>query len=482
MAKNKQELENMTYGRPMPSSFDLEQGVIGAVLVDSFAEKMVRSLVSSKSFYNKNHQKIFQAIEHCSEVHGTVDLMLVTQYLNQKKDLEEVGGAFYLVELTNRVGSAANVEYHATLLKQLEIRRKLIETSFKTLNAAFDESNDVFSLIDNMQGEVMMDLSAKSTVKKIGEASDELFAEMKAYDGQVVIGMPSGIESIDTLTGGWKKGQLIILAARPSMGKTMVSVGMAYFAARFFGKKVLFFSCEQSTKQILTLIYAIESGIETEKIERGRLTEEEWAILYKTKKIVDQVPFFIDDTPNASLSKIKAETLKLKHLEGIDEVWIDYLQLVSHSVKNGSRTEVVSEISTSLKQLARFADLPVIALAQLSRKVEERADKRPIMADLKESGSIEQDADVVCFLYRPEYYQIERDKQGNCLKNVGEFIVKKNRGGKIGVETIKIDFTCGRTYGFDGQFQQWAGDYNHNLLKPRIKQEIDTSDIRELPF
>jgi len=472
------------FNQPMPSTLELEQTVLGTMLIDSHAHKVCINIIDRRSFYNDSNRKIFDVILDLNNQNSVVDLMTVTESLKCKDYLKDIGGPFFLVELTNKVASSANLEYHCRILKQYSIRRKVIESSYNIMKAAFNLSEDIFNTLNRSEKELFngLDQSYGKAVK-IGEIGDDLIDKITKLDGQVVIGVPTGIECVDKLLGGYQKGKLVILAARPSMGKTMVSLNFAYNACRYFGKKILYFSCEQDKESILCLLLAMETGIKTDKIMRGDLTDIEWELIYDAKKIIVELPFFIDDTPNPSFTRIKIQSSIIKSNHDIDEIFIDYLQLINHQTASNQRREAVGEISRGLKSLARSLDIPVIALSQLSRSVETRGgDKRPQLSDLKESGDIEQDADVVSFLYRPSYYGIDSDGKGNSLKNLLEFITRKNRGGKIGTEFLKIELDKARIFDYDDAiYPKFVTEYNMALIHP-TKNNKSLNKNLDLPF
>lgn len=440
-------LSNYVFGKVQPQAIPLEEAVLGALMLDREALPMVMDALRPESFYLEAHQHIYRAIIRLFERSNPVDLLTVTEELRSGGDLDKVGGPYYLVELSNRVASAANIEYHARIIAQKHIQRELISVSTKTIKNAYEDTTDVFDLLDEAEKglfaitqnnlsrsyESMGNLSSK-VLKMIEEVS-------KKADG--LTGVPTGFTELDRLTSGWQPSDLIIVAARPGMGKTSFVLAVALNAARDFNKGVALFSLEMASTQLVQRLISMEAEISGSKMRNGKLEDYEWQQLQSTVEKLNTVPIYIDDTPAINIFELRAKCRRLKQQHDIQLVVIDYLQLMTgggESTKNGNREQEISSISRALKSLAKELSVPVIALSQLSRAVETRGgSKRPQLSDLRESGAIEQDADIVSFIYRPEYYQILEDENGQSLKGVAEYIVAKHRNGAL--DTVKLKFT-----------------------------------------
>lgn len=440
-------LSNYVFGKVQPQAIPLEEAVLGALMLDRDALPMVMDALRPESFYLEAHQHIYRAIIRLFERSNPVDLLTVTEELRKGGDLDKVGGPYYLVELSNRVASAANIEYHARIIAQKHIQRELINVSTKTIKNAYEDTTDVFDLLDEAEKglfaitqnnlsrsyESMGALSSK-VLKLIEEVS-------KKEDG--LTGVPTGFTELDRLTSGWQSSDLIIVAARPGMGKTSFVLAVALNAARDFNKGVALFSLEMASTQLVQRLISMEAEISGSKMRNGKLEDYEWQQLQSTVEKLNSVPIYIDDTPAINIFELRAKCRRLKQQHDIQLVVIDYLQLMTgggESTKNGNREQEISSISRALKSLAKELSVPVIALSQLSRAVETRGgSKRPQLSDLRESGAIEQDADIVSFIYRPEYYQILEDENGQSLKGVAEYIIAKHRNGAL--DTVKLKFT-----------------------------------------
>ena len=455
-----------TLGKVQPQARALEEAVLGALMLDKDAVAIVIDILHSASFYEERHQKIFRAISMLFEQSSPIDLLTVTEQLKKNGELDLVGGPFYLVELTNRIASAANVEYHARIIAQKFIQRELIRVSTETINLAYEDTTDVFDLLDRSEqslfsitersmsrGVMGMSTLMNLALKQIEELS-------KKEDG--LTGVPSGFTALDRLTSGWQPSDLVILAARPGMGKTSLTLAITRNAAVDFGKPVAFFSLEMSSVQLVNRLIALETEIPSEKLRKGQLEEYEWQQLHVGIAKLSNVPIFLDDTPGLSIFELRAKCRRLKMQHDIQIIIIDYLQLMTAGGenKNGNREQEIANISRSLKGLAKELNVPVIALAQLSRAVEVRGgSKRPQLSDLRESGSIEQDADIVGFIYRPEYYGILEDEDGNNLKGIGEIIIAKHRNGALDSVRLKWDGQFAKFSNLgDDDFTAYSGD------------------------
>jgi replicative DNA helicase len=425
-------------GKVPPQAIELEEAVLGAIMLEKDAILQIIDLLKPESFYKDEHQKIFQAIIDLTSSNRAIDLLTVTEELRKKKQLDEVGGPVYITQLTSRVASAAHVEYHGRIVAQKHIQRELIRVSSEIQSRAYDESTDVDDLLDFSEAELF--IIAQGNIKKesqkvnvlIKEAILQMEEASKRADS--LIGIPSGFTKLDGMTNGWQNSDLVIIAARPSMGKTAFVLTMARNMAVEHNRAVAIFSLEMASLQLVNRLIVAETELPSNRIRNGKLADFEWEQLdYKIKKLVD-APIFIDDTPAISIFELRAKARRLKRQHNVDILIIDYLQLMTGTPDTrGNREQEVSTISRSLKGIAKELNIPVIALSQLNRSVEIRSgNKRPQLSDLRESGAIEQDADMVMFIHRPEKYGMMEDENGNSLRGLAEIILAKHRNGPIG--------------------------------------------------
>ncbi len=432
------------HGRIPPQAIDLEEAVLGAMMLEQNALTNVVDILKAEVFYKEAHQKIFNAIHVLFSDSEPVDILTVTQKLQKQGELEAVGGAYYISQLTNRVASAANIEYHARIVIQKFLQRELIRISNNVIKESYEDTSDVFDILDHAEKDLFaisetnlrrnfsdMHSLVKDAIKQIENSKDQ--------EGHIS-GIPSGFSAVDRVTAGWQKSDLIILAARPGMGKTAFVLSMARNMAVDFKKPVAVFSLEMAGVQLVMRLIASESELAADKLKRGQLEQYEWEQLNAKLGNLTDAPLFIDDTPALSIFELRAKCRRLKAQHDIQLVIIDYLQLMSGGGDNrGNREQEISNISRSMKSLAKELNIPIIALSQLSRAVETRGgSKKPLLSDLRESGAIEQDADMVCFIYRPEYYKIMEDEQGNSTEGLAEFIIAKHRNGAL--EDIPLRF------------------------------------------
>ncbi|MBL6656976.1 MAG: replicative DNA helicase [Flavobacteriales bacterium] len=437
-------------GKLPPQAIELEQAVLGALMIDNDALSNSIELLKPESFYQTEHQKIFSAIEDLFNNTQPVDILTVTNLLKQKGDLKDVGGAAFVSKLTERVASAANIETHARIIAQKFIQRELIRISSSTIRDAYDDTTDVFDLLNAAEqglfeiseGNIRKNYDKMSTL--IRQALEQIEEIKNKEDG--LSGIPSGFSDLDRVTSGWQKSDLVILAARPGMGKTAFVLSMARNTAVQFNKPVAVFSLEMSSVQLVNRLISSESGIPAEKLRKGNLEDHEWIQLNQQISSLSEAPLFIDDTPALTVFELRAKCRRLVRNNGVEMVIIDYLQLMhaGNSNKSGNREQEISTISRSLKSIAKELNIPIIALSQLSRAVETRGgDKRPMLSDLRESGAIEQDADIVCFIYRPDYYGFTEwpdtsPGQDPDCQGQGEIIIAKHRNGSL--ENIRLRF------------------------------------------
>jgi len=431
------------FGKVPPQAIDMEEAVLGAIMLEKEAVITILDILKPESFYKDSHRKIFKAVSDLSTREFPVDLYTVTEELRAHGELESVGGPVYLSQLTSKVVSAANVDYHARIVAQKYIQRELIRVSTEIQTRAFDDTWDVTELLDYSENELFQ--IAEGNIKRevspinmvIKEAIKEIEEAGKREDA--LVGIPSGFTKLDRLTSGWQKAELVIIAARPSMGKTAFALSMARNMAIDHDKKVAIFSCEMSSIQLVNRLIVAETDIAGDKIRNGRLSEEEWKQLDTRIKKLVQAPIFIDDTPAISIFELRAKCRRLMAQHKLDIVIVDYLQLMSGPDNAGSREQEVSNISRSLKSIAKELNVPIIALSQLNRSVEMRGGtKRPLLSDLRESGAIEQDADMVVFIHRQEKFGMLTFDDGSSTKGIAEIILAKNRNGPV--DDVRLRF------------------------------------------
>ena len=433
-------------GKLPPQALDLEEAVLGALMLEKDALSAVIDILKPDVFYKDSHQKIFEAIQALFQRSSPVDILTVTAQLRQQGDLEMIGGAYYITELTNRVASAANIEYHARIISQKFIQRELIRISTEIISNAYEDTTDIFDLLDHAEKNLfdIAQYNLRRDSRKMDDIIRESLENLEKIKDKVdgLTGVPSGFTALDRITSGWQPSDLVIIAARPAMGKTAFVLSCARNAAVQFNKPVVFFSLEMSSVQLVNRLIYGETEIEQEKIKRGHLAEWEWQKLHSKIGALTEAPLFIDDTPALNIFEFRAKCRRLKAQYDIQMIIIDYLQLMhgKSDGKGGNREQEIGSISRALKSVAKELNVPVIALSQLSRAVETRpgAAKKPVLSDLRESGSIEQDADMVLFLYRPEYYGLTEDEQGRSTIGIGEVIVAKHRNGETGTVPLRF--------------------------------------------
>jgi replicative DNA helicase len=466
-------------GKIPPQAVDLEEVVLGAMLIDKKGVDEVIDILKPDAFYKESHQHIFTAIKNLFEEGEPIDLLTVSSHLKKEKRLESIGGDFYLIQLTQKVSSSAHIEYHSRIILQKYIQRSLIQISSEIIEEAYDESTDVFDLLDNAESKLYE--VTQGNINKSSETAQSLVIQAKKRIEEIsnqkgLSGIPSGFDDLDELTSGWQPSDLIIVAARPGMGKTALTLSMARNITVEQNIPVAFFSLEMSSVQLITRLISSETELSSEKLRTGKLEQYEWEQLNVKVKSLEKAPLFIDDTPSLSIFDLRAKARRLASQHGIKLIVVDYLQLMTSgsSNKTGNREQEISTISRNLKALAKELNVPVIALSQLSRAVETRGGtKRPLLSDLRESGAIEQDADIVSFIYRPEYYGIEEwdDEMNLPTKNEAEFIVAKHRNG--GLDNIRLKFI-----GQYGRFQNLNVD-TFSEVGSKINESGSSPDLPE---
>lgn len=445
-----------SYGHLQPQAPDIEKVVLGALMIDKDAFTVVSEIVRPETFYEPRHQKIFHAIRSLNIQEQPVDIMTVIEQLRKEGSLDDVGGPAYVVELSSRVASSAHIEYHSKILAQKFLARQLISFASKLETEAFDETVDVDELMQRAEGG-LFELS-QNNMKKDYSHIDPILMEahkilLKASQNKGgLTGVPTGYNKLDEITSGWQASDLIIIAGRPAMGKTSFALSLAKNIAVDYQQPIAFFSLEMNSVQLVNRLISNVCQVPGSKLLNGQLTPDEWERLDTNLHKLEGAPVYIDDTPGLSVFELRTKARRLKKEHNISILMIDYLQLMNASgMKFNSRQEEVSTISRSLKGLAKELDIPVIALSQLNRTVETRAGegidgKRPQLSDLRESGAIEQDADMVLFVHRPEYYHIYEDSNHNDLRGMAQIIIAKHRKGATGDVLLK----------FQGQYTKFA--------------------------
>lgn len=445
--KTSPDLSTMIYGKVPPQAKELEEAVLGAIMLEKGAFDAVVEILKAECFYVDSHQHIFRAMQSLANKSQPIDILTVVEELRSREELELIGGPYYVTKLTNVVVSSANIEAHSRIILQKFIQRELIRISGEIISDAYEDSTDVFDLLDQAESKIYEVTSthlrnAYETIDSVLVKTIQRIEDLR-HKNEDFSGVPSGFHSLDRITYGFQSTDLIILAARPSVGKTAFALNLARNAALHPTKPtpVAFFSLEMSAGQLVQRILSAESEIWLEKISRGKMEEHEMKQLYaRGIQKLSQAPLFIDDTPALNIFELRAKCRRLKNASSIGMIIIDYLQLMSGTGenRNSNREQEISNISRSLKGLAKELQVPIIALSQLSREVEKRKEgnKMPQLSDLRESGAIEQDADMVMFLYRPEYYDITQDEMGENIRGETHVRIAKHRNGSL--ETIKL--------------------------------------------
>ncbi|MDE5642396.1 MAG: replicative DNA helicase [Muribaculaceae bacterium] len=450
-------------GRKAPRDTVFEAAVLGALMLEKDAYTTVCDILKPECFYEPAHQKIYEAIQTLGVRQEPIDVLTVTQQLRNNGTLEDVGGALAVVNLSTGVTSAANVEFHARIVAQKYLARELIAFASNIQNKAFDESNDVDDLLQEAEGRLfeISQRNVKRDVVQIDPVVDQALRQIEAAANRAsgLSGLETGFHELDKLTSGWQNSDLIIVAARPAMGKTAFVLSMAKNMAVNYNIPVAIFSLEMSNLQLVNRLISNVCEIEGGKIKSGALDSLEWEKLSSRSKQLNGAPLYIDDTASLSVFELRTKARRLVREHNVKMIIIDYLQLMNASgMKFGSREQEVSMISRSIKQLAKELNIPIIALSQLSRAIESRGDnKRPQLSDLRESGAIEQDADIVCFIHRPEYYiHADTDASGKDIRGLAEFIVAKHRSGKV--DDVQMRFRAPFA-----RFENWAADMGSEI-------------------
>ena len=464
----KKSIDNTTYAHLQPQALEVERAVLGALMNDRDAYAVVCEILSPESFYEQRNQLIYSAIRDLSIAEQPVDVLTVTDELERQGSLDKVGGAIYIADLSNKVASSANIEYHARIIAHKFLARQLISFASDIETKAFDGSMDIDDLMQDAEGS-LFELSRRNMKKDytqidpvISNAVEVIQKAAANKDG--LTGVPTGYHKLDNITSGWQASDLVIIAGRPAMGKTSFALSMAKNIAADYKVPMAFFSLEMSNVQLVNRLISNCCEIQGSKILNGQLKPDEWERLDKRLNNLIGSPLYVDDTPGLSVFELRTKARRLVRDHGVKIIMIDYLQLMNaNGMRFSSRQEEVSTISRSLKQIAKELDIPILALSQLNRGVESREGlegKRPQLSDLRESGAIEQDADMVLFVHRPEYYHIYQDENGRDLHGMAQIIIAKHRKGATGDVLLN----------FRGEFTRFENpeDSNTNIENPGI--------------
>ena len=459
----KKSIDNPSYAHLQPQALEVERAVLGALMNDRDAYAVVCEILSPESFYEQRNQLIYSAIRDLSLAEKPVDVLTVTDELERQGSLDKVGGAIYIADLSNKVASSANIEYHARIIAHKFLARQLISFASEIETKAFDGSMDIDDLMQEAEGS-LFELSRRNMKKDytqidpvISNAVEVIQKAAANKDG--LTGVPTGYHKLDNITSGWQASDLVIIAGRPAMGKTSFALSMAKNIAADYKVPMAFFSLEMSNVQLVNRLISNCCEIQGSKILNGQLKPDEWERLDKRLNNLIGSPLYVDDTPGLSVFELRTKARRLVRDHGVKIIMIDYLQLMNaNGMRFSSRQEEVSTISRSLKQIAKELDIPILALSQLNRGVESREGlegKRPQLSDLRESGAIEQDADMVLFVHRPEYYHIYQDENGRDLHGMAQIIIAKHRKGATGDVLLN----------FRGEFTRFENpeDTNSNL-------------------
>jgi len=475
---------NLEKGKLPPQVLELEEAVLGAMMIDKKGVDDVIDILQPDAFYKDAHKYIFEAIVQLFTETQPIDLLTVSSQLKKNGKLDIAGGDFYLIQLTQKIASSAHIEFHSRIILQKFIQRSLIRISSEIIEASYDETADVFDLLD--QAESKLYEVTQGNIKRSSETAQSLVLQAKKRIEEIagkegLSGVETGFTNLDKLTSGWQPSDLIIIAARPAMGKTAFVLSMARNIAIEFGHGVALFSLEMASVQLITRLISSETGLSSEKLRTGKLEPHEWEMLSTKVKNLEKAPLYIDDTPSLSIFDLRAKCRRLVSQHNIKIVIVDYLQLMTaggNGKGGGNREQEISTISRNLKALAKELNVPVIALSQLSRAVETRgSSKRPLLSDLRESGAIEQDADIVSFLYRPEYYKIDEwdDDEASPTAGQAEIMIAKHRNG--GIENVRLKF-IGHLGKFDN-LDDFSGSYDD--LPSKMNHDDNPFITKNLP-
>jgi len=449
------DLESMVYGKIPPQDLEAEKAVLGAIMVEKRALAEVTDLLSPEKFYREGHQIIYRAILSLDSRGADIDEITVVGELKRMESLDAVGGAYHLVELTKGVASSANIASHARQIVECWMAREVIRVGGEMVQAGYEDTQDPFELLDKAEKGIsaIMDSNDRGKITPVSASMVRFLQRLEKLRAQdsAMTGIPAGYGGIDNITHGWQDTDLIILAARPAVGKTALALNLARHAALRCNVPTAFFSLEMSEGQLMQRLVSAETGIWLDSIKTGRINDEQLAYMYKHGlDTIAEAPLFIDDTPALNIFELRAKCRRLKNKHRLGFIILDYLQLMGGTAgKGANREQEISQISRSLKALAKELQVPLIALSQLSRAVESRTDKTPVLADLRESGAIEQDADMVMFMYRPEYYGVMTDENGGSVKGETHIKIAKHRNGSLDTVKLIAKLEIQRFEGFD---------------------------------
>ena len=481
---DKTNIISLEKGKLPPQVLELEEAVLGAMMIDKKGVDEVIDILQPDAFYKEAHKYIFEAIVQLFTDTQPIDLLTVSAQLRKNAKLELAGGDFYLIQLTQKISSSAHIEFHSRIILQKFIQRSLIRISSDIIEESYDETTDVFDLLDKAESKLYE--VTQGNIKRSSETAQSLVLQAKKRIEEIanqkgLSGVETGFTKLDAITSGWQPSDLIIIAARPGMGKTAFVLSMARNIAIDFGHPVALFSLEMSSVQLITRLISSETGLSSEKLRTGKLEKHEWEQLSVKVKNLEKAPLFIDDSPSLSIFDLRAKARRLASQHGIKIIIVDYLQLMTaggNGKNGGNREQEISTISRNLKALAKELGIPVIALSQLSRAVETRgSSKRPLLSDLRESGAIEQDADIVSFIYRPEYYKIDEwdDEEQSPSAGQAEFIIAKHRNGSL--ENVRLKF-IGNLGKFDN-LEDYSGSYDD--LPSKMNHDDNPFQAKNLP-
>ena len=481
---DKTNIISLEKGKLPPQVLDLEEAVLGAMMIDKKGVDEVLDILQPDAFYKEAHKYIFEAIVQLFTDTQPIDLLTVSAQLRKNAKLDLAGGDFYLIQLTQKISSSAHIEFHSRIILQKFIQRSLIRISSDIIEESYDETTDVFDLLDKAESKLYE--VTQGNIKRSSETAQSLVLQAKKRIEEIanqkgLSGVETGFTKLDAITSGWQPSDLIIIAARPGMGKTAFVLSMARNIAIDFGHPVALFSLEMSSVQLITRLISSETGLSSEKLRTGKLEKHEWEQLSVKVKNLEKAPLFIDDSPSLSIFDLRAKARRLASQHGIKIIIVDYLQLMTaggNGKGGGNREQEISTISRNLKALAKELGIPVIALSQLSRAVETRgSSKRPLLSDLRESGALEQDADIVSFIYRPEYYKIDEwdDEEQSPSAGQAEFIIAKHRNGSL--ENVRLKF-IGNLGKFDN-LEDYSGSYDD--LPSKMNHDDNPFQAKNLP-
>jgi replicative DNA helicase len=463
-------------GRIPPQALEIEEAVLGGMLIDRDAAILGVESLKVTDFYRPAHRHIFETMSKLIQNKNQLDLLTLENELRDQHLLDIVGGAGYVTQLTRSVSSSANIEYHIQIIVEKALKRDLILSCTEVIKESYDPSSDPYDVLDLAEKKVfeLSNLNSRGNVESITDTIKTTLEYLEELRGKksAITGVPTSLD-IDKLTAGWQKGDLVIVAARPSMGKTAFVLTIARNAALHPNPEqrtaIALFSLEMSDQSLVQRLLTMEARVDAQKARTGQLSDDEFQHLIEAAGRLYPAPIFVDDTPSISLMELRSKCRRLKNDKNIGLIIVDYLQLMTANVRdNSNREQEIALISRGLKSLAKELNVPVIALSQLSRQVEQRGrDKRPQLSDLRESGSIEQDADVVCFLYRPEYYGITTDDEGRSTQNIAEVIVGKQRNGPVGSVPLHFVKEYARFENLtSASYDEYSGNQSYEMMMP----------------